>query len=248
VASYPDRVTEQAPRQRRRGEELETALLDAAWDELVEVGFAKLTMESVAARARTGIAVLYRRWSSKDDLALAAISHYGVVHPIDVPDTGSLRGDMFAVLRSLNDTRNSFTVVITSAFAGLLASTGLTPAEVRTRMLSPDRPSVGKVFQRADERGELNLDKTPQAVLMMPFDLMRHELLMTLKPVRPERITAIVDDLFMPLVSVYLRAVTGNFGEEPLRVQGDHDGDHDGDDGDQQEQDHRGETFEDAEP
>jgi AcrR family transcriptional regulator len=34
-------------------------------------------MESVAARAKTGVAVLYRRWPNKDDLVLAAIGHYG---------------------------------------------------------------------------------------------------------------------------------------------------------------------------
>ena len=39
----------------------------------------------------------------------------------------------------------------------------------------------------------------------MPFDLMRHDLLMTLKPVSAERIAAIVDDLFMPLVAAYHR-------------------------------------------
>jgi hypothetical protein len=39
-----------------------------------------------------------------------------------------------------------------------------------------------------------------EAVLAMPFDLMRHDLIMNLKPVSPERIAAIVDDLFMPLV------------------------------------------------
>src|SRR5262247_3412802 len=88
-------MTEQAQptRQRRRGEHLEAALLAAAWDELAEVGFARLTMESVAARAKTGVAVLYRRWPNKDDLVLAAIRHYGTTHPVDVPDTGSLRGD-----------------------------------------------------------------------------------------------------------------------------------------------------------
>src|SRR6185312_1413331 len=83
-------VTEQAQRtrQRRRGEELETALLAAAWDELVEAGFARLTMESVAARAKTGVAVLYRRWPNKDDLVLAAIAAYGLAHPVEVANTG----------------------------------------------------------------------------------------------------------------------------------------------------------------
>ena len=39
----------------------------------------------------------------------------------------------------------------------------------------------------------------------MPFDLMRHDLLMTLKPVPADRITAIVDDLFLPLPAAYRR-------------------------------------------
>ena len=196
-------VTGQLPRQRRRGGELEDALLDAAWEELVEVGFARLTMESVAARARTGVAVLYRRWPGKDALTMAAIAHYGAKYPVEIPDTGSLRGDMLALLGGVNDTRYSFTVVVTAAFSGLLTSTGLTPAEVRARLLG-DRPMWSdQIVRRAHERGEIDLDKTPAAVLALPFDLMRHDLLMTLKPVPPERIAAIVDDLFLPLVAAY---------------------------------------------
>src|SRR6202044_2096505 len=134
-------MTEQAgrTRQRRRGEELEAALLDAAWDELAEAGFAKLTMESVAARAKTGVAVLYRRWANKDDLVIAALRHYGKTRPVWVPDTGTLRGDMLALLESVNEGRSSFTVIVSAAFAGLLSSTGLTPAGVRAKIMG-DRP------------------------------------------------------------------------------------------------------------
>jgi AcrR family transcriptional regulator len=204
-------VTEQPPRQRRRGAELEAALLEAAWEELLDVGFAKLTMESVAVRARTGIAVLYRRWTGKDDLVMAAIRHYAKAHPLAVPDTGTLRGDMLALLGNINDARNSFTVFVTAAFAGLQSSSGLTPAEVRSRVLSaravPGQVSrdgaPAEIFRRAHERGEIDLDRTPSAVLAMPFDLIRHDLLMTLKPLPPERIAAIVDDLFLPLVTAY---------------------------------------------
>ena len=196
-------VTEQLHRQRRRGEELEAALLQAAWDELAEVGFAKLTMESVAVRAKTGVAVLYRRWPNKDDLVIAAIGHYGKTRPIEVPDTGTLRGDMLGLLRGINDGRNSFAVVVSATFSGLLSSTGLTPAEVRLRLIG-DRPIWShEIFRRAHERGELDLDTVPPAVLTMPFDLMRHDMLMTLKPMGPDRITEIVDDLFLPLVAAY---------------------------------------------
>ena len=99
-------------RHRRRGEELENALLDAAWEELATAGFASLTMESVAARAKTGVAVLYRRWPNKDDLVLAAIDHYRRTHPVETPDTGTLRGDLLALLGELQRRRSSFTTVI----------------------------------------------------------------------------------------------------------------------------------------
>jgi AcrR family transcriptional regulator len=188
-------------RHRRRGEELEQAVLTAAWDELVDVGFASLTMESVAARARTGVAVLYRRWPNKDELVLAALQHYGTTRRIEIPDTGTLRGDMLALLGGMSDGRAAFTAVITATFAGLLAGSGLTPAEVRERILG-DRPfwSV-EIYRRAAERGEMDLDRIAPAVLAMPFDLMRHDLLMTLRPVPAERIKSIVDDLFLPLVA-----------------------------------------------
>jgi AcrR family transcriptional regulator len=193
-------------RHRRRGEELEHAVLNAAWDELVDVGFASLTMESAAARARTGVAVLYRRWSNKDELVMAALQHYGRMRQIEIPDTGTLRGDMLALLGNVSDGRTSFTTVITATFAGLLAGSGLTPAQVRERIMG-DRPfwSV-EIYRRAQERGEIDLDRIPPAVLAMPFDLMRHDLLMTLRPITPERIKSIIDDLFLPLVAASMVA------------------------------------------
>jgi AcrR family transcriptional regulator len=222
-----DTVTDQLDRQpaeqdaprthRRRGEELEAALLDAAWDELAEVGFPKLTMESVAARAKTGVAVLYRRWHRKDDLVMDAIAHYGRQHPVDIPDTGSLRGDMLATLSKIGEGRLTFTTVVRAAFSGLLADTGLSPAEVRARLVS-DRPLWStQVYRRAQERGEIDLRSIPEAVLAMPFDLMRHDFLMTLKPIPRERILAIVDDLFLPLVQCRL-SDTITTPHQPLRA------------------------------
>jgi AcrR family transcriptional regulator len=197
----PTSATEHV-RRRRRGDELETALLEAAWDELVEVGFANLTMESVAARARTGIAVLYRRWANKDQLVLAAIEHYGNVRPVEIPDTGSLRGDLLALLTAMSKARATFIAVAAAAgFSGLLAGTGLTPAQARDRLLGDQRLRGDQViYRRAHDRGEIDLDRIPPSVLAMPFDLVRHDLLMNLKPLPPARIKSIVDELFLPLV------------------------------------------------
>jgi AcrR family transcriptional regulator len=192
-------------RRRRRGPQLESALLDAAWDELVEVGFGSLTMESVAARAETGIAVLYRRWANKDQLVLAAFEHYRLARPIETPDTGTLRGDLLALLTAFSKARATFTAIAAAAgFSGLLVATGLTPAQARNRILGdPPLRTDQIIYRRAHDRGEIDLDRIPPAVLAMPFDLVRHDLLMNLKPLKPARIKSIVDELFLPLLQSY---------------------------------------------
>ena len=189
-------------RQRRRGPELVAALLDAAWDELVEVGFAKLTMESVASRAGTGIAVLYRRWANKDQLVLAAIVHHRNANPVALPDTGDLRGDLLAQLTAVSEALAGFyAIAAAAAFSGLLTDTGLTPAQARDKVMDAQQlPRVPIIYQRAHDRGEIDLERIPSAVLAMPFDLVRHDMLMDLKPPKPARIQSIVDELFLPLV------------------------------------------------
>ncbi|HEX9230648.1 MAG TPA: helix-turn-helix domain-containing protein, partial [Jatrophihabitantaceae bacterium] len=70
-----DQVAEQIPvpvRHRRRGEALERAIHAAVFTELAEVGYAAFTIESVASRAHTGKASIYRRWPTKQDLVLEA--------------------------------------------------------------------------------------------------------------------------------------------------------------------------------
>jgi AcrR family transcriptional regulator len=189
-------------RHRRHGAELEAALLAAAWDELVDVGYARLTMESIAVRARTSEAVLYRRWANKDQLVLAALEHYRTAHPVAIPDTGALRSDLIAQLTAVGAARAGFfAIAAAAAFSGLLADTGLTPAQVRAEVMDAQPlPRVRIIYQRAHDRGELDLARTPAAVLAMPFDLVRHDLLMELAPPKPARIRSIVDDLFLPLL------------------------------------------------
>ena len=195
-------MTAEPARQRRHGAQLESALLEAAWEELVEVGYAHLTMGSIATRARTSEPVLYRRWANKDQIVLAALVHYGNVHPIAVPDTGTLRGDLLAHLTSLSEgLAGYFAVAAVAAYSGLRADTGLTLAEARDQVLDARHvPRIRTIYQQAANRGEIDLARIPSAVLAMPFDLVRHDLLLHLKPLRPERIRSIVDELFLPLL------------------------------------------------
>jgi hypothetical protein len=110
---------------------------------------------------------------------------------------------MLALLTAMSRARATFMAVAAAAgFSGLLASTGLTPAQAREKLLGDGRVRGDQIiFRRAQDRGEIDLKRIPPAVLAMPFDLVRHDLLMNLGPVKPERITSIVDEIFLPLVT-----------------------------------------------
>src|SRR5215468_5039165 len=169
---------------RRRGRELEDALLEAAWDELVAVGYGAFTIEAVAERARTSRPVLYRRWPSRADLAIAAVRHHGWVQPVATPDTGSVRTDLVTLLRDASDRRSEMAALFSVLMGQFFMETGRTPAEVRAELLSDRNPwSLDEIYRRGIERGEIDPARLTPRVAALPIDLFRHELLMTLRPV-----------------------------------------------------------------
>jgi AcrR family transcriptional regulator len=185
---------------RRRGAELEEALLDAAWSELEQVGYAAFTYDGVAARAGTSKPVLYRRWPTKVDLVLAALQHGGLFTRRELPDTGTLRGDILTLLRGFNAERSGFIAVITVLMSNIHADTGLSPAQLRDRLLAGRSDAGRQLLERAAARGEIPAREWPPGVTTLASDLVRHDLIMTLKALPDSRILEIVDDLWLPLV------------------------------------------------
>lgn len=91
-----------ASRSRRRGEVLERALYAATLAELAAVGYGGLTMEGIAARAHTGKAALYRRWTNKHDLVHAALTH--TIPPLPEPRPGrTARENLLTVFTAHRD-------------------------------------------------------------------------------------------------------------------------------------------------
>lgn len=184
---------------RRRGAELETAILEAAWELLTESGVPGLSMDAVARRARTSKHVLYRRWQSTDDLLRAAVRHYGENRREFIPDTGTLRGDLLALLQDAND--NGRMAGLISIFAHSAFVTGdITPEGLRRELLG-DRPTrAEKVFAQAADRGEIDLDRVSPRVLRVPFDLFRNDYMLALQKLPEEDLVAIVDEVTIPLL------------------------------------------------
>ena len=187
-------------RTRRRGEALERALLEAAWEELRDRGFDGLTYEGVAGRAATSRAVLYRRWPTKGELAIAAIRHQRERSIGEPPDTGTLRGDLRAVLLEANEAKHLVGLVLITQLGPLYRETGKTPADLREAILQ-DSPRRGDaIWERAIARGEVDPRRLTPRVRRLFFDLFRDQLFMTLRPVPESDIDAILDEIVLPLV------------------------------------------------
>jgi AcrR family transcriptional regulator len=190
------------PVERRRGKVLEDAVLDAAWSELLEGGYTSFTMEAVAARARTSRPVLYRRWPNRADLAVAAIRHLTRKHPVNVPNTGSVRGDLIGLLQQFSKNGALFAVFFSLQMSEYFLETNTSMADLRMSLLRGFHNPFDIVLARGVDRGEIDRSKlTPRLASLLP-DLLRHEVLMTLRPVPNAVIAEFVDDIFLPLVRV----------------------------------------------
>jgi AcrR family transcriptional regulator len=184
---------------RRRGEVLEHALLDAAWDELQAVGYAALTMEAVADRAGTSRAVLYRRWRNRPELVLAAMRRHGPLLSGEIPDTGSLRDDVLAVLRRMS---SRLTEVGPETVYGLLgdylSDAGLFSSS-RHQLLGISAEVMQTILKRAADRGEARAGVETR-IATLPTALFRNELFLARTPPSEGTLVEIVDDVFLPLV------------------------------------------------
>ncbi|MEV0397254.1 TetR/AcrR family transcriptional regulator [Polymorphospora rubra] len=186
---------------RRRGEELERAILRAAADELRESGYAGMTMDRVAARAGTNKNSIYRRWPHRAALGIAAYRHLSDA-AMPNPDTGTLRGDALEMLRQANETWSSPHGAI---LRGLLAAAADDPellALMRERSGADtmDRAWLG-MLERAATRGEAPAAAAHHRVATTPMMLLRAEYAMRGIPSVPDEVLVeIVDEVFLPLV------------------------------------------------
>ena len=188
------------PQKRRRGTELEHAILDAAWNVLVDGGYGSFTIESVAEQAQTSRHVLYRRWPTRADLVLAAIRRQSDRTAPQLPNTGSLRGDLIALMTSANGDRMRLAAVLSVHFGTYYRETGTTPADLRESLVGDQAGYLDTIFTRAAKRGEIPTPIPNRRTMNLAGDLLRHEVLMTFAPVPDSTITEIIDDIVLPLI------------------------------------------------
>lgn len=165
-------MVEGVPRRGRpRDPGVDEAVLAAALELLAEAGFARLTMEQVAARAGVGKASLYLRWPNKVALVAEAIQRRSGVVP-DVPDTGTLPGDMRAFLRALLRTFGT----ASRAMAAVVGEVNNHPElrkSWRHSLAAALTDCVREIVERAVARGELPATTDLDLLSMLPVTVLQ---------------------------------------------------------------------------
>ncbi|MEU4733059.1 TetR/AcrR family transcriptional regulator [Streptomyces sp. NPDC023588] len=140
------------------------AIVTAAAELVSEVGYAATSIGAVAARAGVGKDTVYRRWRGKPELVFDAV--FTTTDHEPVPDTGTLAGDVTALLRGLVDEFRA--PAAAAALPGLLADFAADPvlkARIRSDFLAPSKERLLIVFERAVARGEIAADAPVDLVL-----------------------------------------------------------------------------------
>jgi AcrR family transcriptional regulator len=162
---------------RPRSARAHTAILEATLELLAERGLSALTIEGVATRAGVGKATVYRRWASKTELVREAVGRIGVQN-MQLPDTGSVRGDVVAMMRGRRETASA-----TGAgfFIPRLVAEAANDPELRALfdevLVQPGQRVMGRILERGIERGELRSDLDLESAVDLLVGAMSYRLL-----------------------------------------------------------------------
>jgi AcrR family transcriptional regulator len=186
----------------RRGEHVRQTVLAAAYEELAAHGFDGATVAAVAQRSGVHETTVYRRWATRENLFVAALLERSA-DAIPAPDTGSIRGDLLAIVREV--------VEYAASPAGMaLLRAALLPvddtySDARKDFWAHRLDALSPVIARGIGRGELRADTDVRLLLEILVAPIHGRLLLT-----GERVD---DGLAVQLVELALNGATAAPGQ-----------------------------------
>ena len=167
---------------RPREQRADRAILAAALELMAEHGVRDLRMEDLAERAGVGKATIYRRHRSKDDLVTAALA--ALVSEITVPNTGSTRDDLLALMRAAVEVYGgSVEAGVMPSLVDAMSRDAELARSVRAGFLAGRRAAVRAVLERGVERGDLRADLDLELALDVLAGPLFYRLLVTGGPI-----------------------------------------------------------------
>jgi AcrR family transcriptional regulator len=181
---------------------VEQNILTATQDLLIESGYPGTTIASVARRARCGKSAIYRRWETKVDLVVAAVSALQVTP--ELPDTGSLRGDLLdaAMHFARGDMRAG--AVLGSVLSEIGRDAELRDAAFRS-IGGPPVAVIVAVIERGLERGEVAAGSPVHLIANIVPTAAFGSIALRRRPLEPEAVRELVDFVLLPSLGVVRR-------------------------------------------
>lgn len=198
-------IADSAPKLgRKRDHTRDAEILEAAVDVLAETGYDGMTMDMVATRAKAGKATVYRRWSSKGEMVLDAIAcmKTGNIDYDHLPDTGTLRGDLIAMIKphSIKDAKRKLEVM-----AGVVSMLSRAPelTDAANAALVEPRARANRIlFQRAIDRGEISADCDVETLALVSPSMAAYRSLILRKPIDRAFLLSLIDGVILPAVGL----------------------------------------------
>jgi AcrR family transcriptional regulator len=187
---------------RKRDHSRDSVILEATLLVLADTGYDGLTIDKVAARAGAARATVYRRWPTKADLVLAAVEQLsgGDVDLDALPDTGSLRDDMAAMILTETEEEQQFRTTVMTGLLSLSFTDEPRLAEAATGAgVGPWIEAIEVLMRRAVERGEFPVaDVGDIGVLAQVVPMLCIARAMQHQPITREFSLAMIDQVIIP--------------------------------------------------
>jgi len=187
---------------RKRDHTRDPEILDAALAVLAETGYDGMTIDMVAARAKAGKATIYRRWPSKNELVIDAVACMKAGGLDNLPDTGTLRGDLIAMIKphSIKEGEKKLQVM-----AGLISMLVRAPELAQTAnaaIVEPRAAANRTLMRRAVERGEISADCDIDTLSLVAPSMAAYRVLILQKPVDRAFLISLIDGVILPAVGL----------------------------------------------
>jgi AcrR family transcriptional regulator len=183
-----------------RAEAREQAILDAALELLMEVGYDRLSIDALAERARAGKATIYRHWSGKAQIVAEAVRRLKADALTVSVDTGSLRGDLISEMVQVCSSMSSEDAAIITGVMSAMRTDAELAGLIRSQVLDSKRGKFDGIIERAISRGELPAGSSAELVEEVIPAMVINQLVIQGLCLDDQFATHVVDDIVLPLL------------------------------------------------
>ena len=186
---------------RKRDASRDSVILQATLDVLAEAGYERMTTDMVAARAGVSKATMYRRWPSKAELVVDAVESLRDEPASVVPDTGTLRGDLAALIQAPENPSAAYKMRIMAGLLPIVLRDPDLASVVQRRIVQPRTAAMRTILERAQKRGEVDSRRDLDTLALVVPAMTAYRLIVLGEQVDREFLTSVINEVLAPASS-----------------------------------------------